>query len=112
MQVRHIRTPPQQLAGQKAIDAFPQTIPRTTASVVPSVDWDKTTAHAVNTRPTEGQIAGAFNKASSGLAHELSSTSDNNAEAFARIGSLQTAFQYALNISQTMQASDTLRPLR
>ena len=43
-------------------------------------------------RPTNEAVSGSFNKIASNLSSELNATGGNNAEAFARIGSLQTAF--------------------
>lgn len=109
MQVRQIRTPPRPSAA--AAQAQQPAAPRPTVELGQRVAWGKTTAHAAAARPTDGLVAGSFNKLSSGLARGLQSTGGNNAAAFGHIGALQTAYQYAFKASKSMQASSTLRPL-
>lgn len=106
MQVRQIRTAP-----RAPIQPQTQATPRPAAELGKKVAWGQTIAHAASARPTDGQVTGAFNKMSASLSRELQSTGSNNAAAFGHIGALQTAYQYALSASQSLQSSATLRPL-
>ena len=113
MQVRQISVPPGQ-ADLSAANASAASEPRPAAPAggVSLSSWNHVTFQAVASRVTQPQVTQAFQEFASGLTRELEATQDLPAEAFARIGSLQTSFQHALSTTRSLQSHDRLQPLQ
>tara|TARA_A100001037_G_scaffold260939_1_gene249676 strand:- start:5 stop:394 length:390 start_codon:yes stop_codon:yes gene_type:complete len=114
LQLRQISAPPRKAVRHAAADAYQKQQPaaiRPSAPSTPEVSWHHEIQRAMQARPTNEAVSGSFNKFTSNLSSELNATGGNNAEAFARIGSLQTAFEFAASNTGALMDNSSLSSL-